>query len=117
MTPIPAITLAAAAAGAAVGTKGVVRLDSGPAGTVATYGGGQRVRGVRLTDGSDPAVHLHLVLTLDRPIPQVTADVRDAVSAALELLGDTGRAVHLHVTDVIAEPEAAGELPPVTEDL
>jgi uncharacterized alkaline shock family protein YloU len=115
--PVPAITLAAAAAGAAVATQGVARLDSGPAGTVATYGGGQRVRGVRLRDGETPEVHVHLVLTLDRPIPQVTAEIREAVRSALELVGDTGRAVHLHVADVLTEPEIAGELPAVTEDL
>jgi uncharacterized alkaline shock family protein YloU len=119
MDTLAPLTIAAAAAEAALATKGVVRLDSGPAGSVATYGGGQRVRGVRVRDGDVPAVHVHLVLTVDRPIPDVTADVRDAVAAALELIGDPPRAVHVHVTDVALEPEAetAGELPPVTEDL
>ena len=119
MVTVPPVTLAGAAAEAAVATKGVARLDGGLAGTVATYGGGRRVRGVRVRDGEDPSVEVHVVLTLDRPVPVVTSDLRDAVTAALERLGDRGRAVHIHVADVTTEPEVevVGELPPVTEEL
>jgi uncharacterized alkaline shock family protein YloU len=117
MTGIAPVTLAAAAAKAAVSTKGVVRLHRGPGGTVATYGAGRRVPGVRVGDG--PQIHVHLVVTLDRPIPMVAADVRDAVLAALERLGDFGRVVHVHVADVHPEAGAGSgdEQLPVTEEL
>ncbi|MGH8931779.1 MAG: Asp23/Gls24 family envelope stress response protein [Egibacteraceae bacterium] len=116
---IPPMTLAAAAAAAAVATKGVTRLDKGPVGTVATYGGGRRVPGVRVVNTDGPQIHVHVVVTLERPIPDVTHDLRDAVLAALEAVGDSGRAVHVYVADVDVQPEAdaAAELPPLFEEL
>ncbi|MGH8910114.1 MAG: Asp23/Gls24 family envelope stress response protein [Egibacteraceae bacterium] len=114
------MTVASAAASAAIATKGVVRLDRGPSGTVATYGAGRRVPGVRVHDADGSEVHIHVVVTLDRPIPHVTHDVRNAVTAALEAIGDPGRLVHVHVTDIDTEPAAGAgaALPPVvTEEL
>ncbi len=120
MTIAP-VTVASTAAMAAIATKGVVRLDKGPVGSVATYGGGRRVPGIQVHDrGTEgPQVHVHIVVTLDRPIPLVTQDVRDAVVTALEAVGDSGRAVHVHVTDIDTDsPADSGhELPPITEEL
>lgn len=86
---------------------------------MATYGQERRVGGVRVRDGEQPAVHVHVVVTLDQPIPLVAADIRDAVAAALQHIGDPGRAVHVHITDIDTgehedEEEIAGELPAVT---
>ena len=56
--------------------RSVARLGSGMFGEVATYLPGRRVLGVRLADGH---VEVHVVARWDIPIPEVAAEVRQAV--------------------------------------
>lgn len=79
--PASPVELARAAAAAARDVPGVADLDSGGVGEFATYGGGTRVPGIRLSPGE--AVRLRLVAAVDRPLPQLADDVRAAVIAAL----------------------------------
>ncbi|MGX7826734.1 hypothetical protein ACTG9Q_16740 [Actinokineospora sp. 24-640] len=80
--------------GAAVlGHPAVVRLDGGPFGTVATALPGRRVVGVVV--GARDAVEVSVVLSAQRPIPEVVAEVREQVRA---IAGPV--AVDVHVSGV-----------------
>lgn len=103
------VDLARAAAAAARGVPGVVDLDSGGVGEFATYGGGTRVPGVRLSPGE--AVRLRLVAAMDRPLPQLAADVRSAVTAALT--GSGFEAAKIDVRIVGVRESEAGPKPAV----
>jgi hypothetical protein len=72
----------------------VVRLHGGIFGDVATYLPGRRLTGVRVGEGDEP-VELGVVLLLDRPIPEVVRDLRNAVSGMCD-----GAAVDITVGDV-----------------
>ncbi len=85
---------------------GVARLHGGMFGAVATYLPGRRLIGVRIGVGDEP-VEVGVVLTLDRPIPDIVAVLRREVSA---LCG--GAAVDITVGDVDLPGELApGEFP------
>ncbi|MEV0390894.1 Asp23/Gls24 family envelope stress response protein [Nonomuraea sp. NPDC050643] len=71
---------------------GVAALTGGPFGTVATYLPGESVSGVCLRDEE---IEIHVAVRYGRPIPEVAAEVREAVA----LLAD-GRRVNLTVDDV-----------------
>lgn len=82
----------------------VRELDAGEFGTVATYLPGRRVTGVRSGEEGEP-VEVAVVLRLDRPLPDVVAEIRDAVAA----VAGPG-AVDVTVSDVVptddtTEPE------------
>lgn len=87
---------------------GVVDLSGGPLGGAATYLPGRRVVGVRV---SDDHLAVHLVVTLERPVRDVAADVRRALQEAFG-----GRTIDVVVEDVSTakdddEPAAAGSRP------
>ncbi|WP_258724558.1 hypothetical protein [Cellulomonas sp. NS3] len=96
-------------AAAVLACPAVVGLRAG-GGLVATYLPGRRVDGVRI--GPD-AVEVSLVARLGVPVPTLDAQVRAALAPHAR-----GRAVHLHVEDVLdsvrvtspdpASPAAAG---------
>lgn len=114
-TPPPGGAVAAVAgteadvvAAAVLACPAVVGLRAG-GGLVATYLPGRRVEGVRI--GPD-AVEVALVARLGVPVPTLDAQVRAALAPHAR-----GRAVHLHVEDVVdvvgvvsdpASPAAAG---------
>ncbi|GAA4863885.1 hypothetical protein GCM10025787_56790 [Saccharopolyspora rosea] len=81
----------------------VVRLDAGRYGDIASHLPGRRVDGVRLTEGDAP-VEVGVVLRLDRPLPEIVADLRIRVAG---VVGD--RPVDVTVSDVVTdEPGGAG---------
>lgn len=63
---------------AALATAGVVRLDPGADGEVATYLPGRRVHGVRV---GDDRVEVHLVVDASRDVRETAAAVRSTVTA------------------------------------
>lgn len=88
----------------ALSCPGVLRLSAGFAGEVATYLPGRRVVGVRL---SGDHVEVHVVASLDRPLPDVGEGVRAAVGTLVD------RPVWVFIDDVETAP-AAASLPPGT---
>lgn len=76
----------------------VARLHGGQYGEIATYQPGQRITGVRVGDG---AVEVAVVLRLDRPLPEVLAELRGELAA---ITG--GVPVDITVADVIAPGES-----------
>ncbi len=83
---------------AAASCPGVAALTRGPFGTVATYLPGGSVPGVCLRD---EAIEIHVAVRYGRPIPEIVAKVREAVSP---LSGD--RRVDVMVEDVTNTEEA-----------
>jgi hypothetical protein len=79
----------------------VVQLHGGQFGEIASYLPGSKVVGVRLPD--DGAVEIGVVLRLDRPLPEVVAELRGRLA---EVLGKTP--VDITVCDVITPDEASG---------
>lgn len=86
---------------AAQNVPGVLGLDSGRFGEVATYLPGGRVRGVRIADGRS---EVHIIAELGRELPAVADEVRQA---ATEI---TGLPCDVTVEDVrLSEPPAVVE--------
>ncbi|TKK87242.1 Asp23/Gls24 family envelope stress response protein [Herbidospora galbida] len=81
-----------------VSCPGVAALTRGRFGTATTYLPGGSVPGVRL---HDEAVEIHVAVRYGRPIPEIVAEVREAVSP---LSGD--RRVDVTVEDVTDTEEA-----------
>ncbi|MFG6196509.1 hypothetical protein [Nonomuraea sp. JJY05] len=81
-----------------VSCPGVAALTRGPFGTVATYLPGESVPGVCLRDEE---VEIHVAVRYGRPIPEIVAEVREAVGP---LSGD--RRVDVTVDDVTDTEEA-----------
>jgi hypothetical protein len=79
----------------------VVRLSSGPYGSIATYLPGRRLEGVALGDGGEPA-RIGVVLRLGAPVP-ATADALRALVGA-----ETGAQ---RVDVVVADVEPMGPTP------
>ncbi len=101
MSPVGVARVAAAAA---TRTPEVVDLHSGVAGEFATYGGGERVAGVRLRR-REPPVRLEVRVTAryGRPLNEVAADVRDNVLLDLSraLPGQAPTTVDVRVADLV----------------
>jgi uncharacterized alkaline shock family protein YloU len=72
----------------------VVRLDGGAFGTVATFLPARRLVGVHVGRPDEP-VEIAVVLTLDRPIPEVVTALRTTVQALCD-----GSPVDVTVSDV-----------------
>ncbi|MCO1660941.1 hypothetical protein [Pseudonocardia humida] len=81
---------------------GVAGPHGGRYNDIATFRPGGRLIGVRIGEGDEP-VEVGVVLGLDRPIPDVVADLRDAVS---RLCG--GAAVDITVGDLAVDPAVEG---------
>ncbi|RNL85882.1 hypothetical protein EFW17_07170 [Halostreptopolyspora alba] len=77
------------------------RLSSGPFGALCTPVPGGRIEGVSLRDGR---ILVGVVARLGRPLPEVAADVHNAVR---EVVSD--RRVHVSIEDVTPAP--TGSLP------
>lgn len=106
MTTAAAIALARVADEAARGVPGVLDLHAGAVGEFTTYGGGERVRGIRVTTGPPLSVALRLVAAYGYPLPELTDEVRTRVRGALEgVTGQPSAAVDLHIVDVREETE------------
>ena len=80
---------------------GVLRLAGGEFDVISTPLPGRRVTGVRVPDSDEP-VEVAVVLGLDRPLTETTADLR---ARAAEVTGQ--RRVDITVADVVIEDEAA----------
>jgi hypothetical protein len=65
---------------------GIVRLDGGPFGTVASYLPGRRFVGVRIGSGDEP-VEVAVVARLGIPLPRLAQEVGAAVRAVLGPVG------------------------------
>lgn len=78
-------------AAAARSVPGVTDLHPGAFGEVATYLPGRRVTGVRLVDA---ATEVHVVVTLQAPIPTTAEAVRCAVRPLVD------NEVHVYVEDI-----------------
>lgn len=86
---------------AALATEGVVRLDGGLHGEVATYLPGRRVPGVRVRQR---AVEVHVVVDASRDVQQTAAQVRAAVLALAPDLP-----IDVVVADLLLPEELAAE--------
>ncbi|MBB4935242.1 hypothetical protein F4561_006136 [Lipingzhangella halophila] len=86
------------------GLPDIEGLSSGSLGTVCTPVPGGRIEGVALRDDS---VQVGVVVRLGRPLPEIAADVHDAVLAMVP-----GRRVHVSIEDVAPDP-AGTVTPPV----
>jgi hypothetical protein len=73
----------------------VARVDAGVFGATATYTAGGRIIGVWLGAESDP-VEIAVVLRLDRPVPEIVAELRRAVRTVVGAVG-----VDVTVSDVL----------------
>lgn len=105
-TAAAAIALARVAEQAARGVPGVLDLHAGAVGEFTTYGGGERVRGVRVRTSPSPSVALRLIAAYGYPLPELTDEVRERVREALEgVTGQRTAAVDLHVVDVREKTE------------
>lgn len=115
-TAVPPIALARVAERAARAVPGVLDLHGGAVGEFATYGGGERIRGVRVTRGPATSVALRLVAAFGYPLPELADEVRDRVRSALgDTTGDAPATVDLQVVDVRLESdEPAAALPETT---
>ena len=78
----------------AVRCRSVARISPGPYGEVATYLAGGRVPGVRLRDGR---LEIHVVACWGAEVPELAAEVRDAVR---RVAGDVPIDVHVDDVDV-----------------
>jgi uncharacterized alkaline shock family protein YloU len=110
-----AAAVARVAAAAAAATPGVLGLDGGVVGEVATYGDGGRVEGVRVRL-SESLVTLQLVVEYRQSLSIVVAELRRRIREAIarELPGLTIARIDVHVADVRPAPQAlpAGSAPP-----
>ncbi|WP_232663075.1 hypothetical protein [Pseudonocardia sp. TRM90224] len=88
-----------ALAAAVLSHPGVVRLDGGPFGTVASYLPGRRLVGVRVGEGAEP-VELALVAALGTPLQRLADELGAIVRG---LLGPVR--VEVTVTDVAPRVE------------
>ena len=117
-TRISSIQLARAVEEAARGVAGVADLDGGAVGEFATYGDGDRVRGVRARaprETEPTKVALRLVVRFGYPLPELTDQIRATVREVVQrLTGVADASVDLHVVDVRADVEGPGELPATT---
>lgn len=108
------LAVARAAVDAARAVTGVLDLSGGTIGEFATYGGGERLPGVRVRTGERPSVALKLVVAFGQELPELTDEVRSRVRAAVApLLGHEAVPVDIDIADVRIR-EYAGELPPAT---
>ena len=80
MSPVPDLPDPDAIAAALASCPSVSGLSGGIAGEVATYLPGRRVSGVRSSPG---AVEVHVVARYGVPLPEIDAEVRAAVQAAV----------------------------------
>jgi uncharacterized alkaline shock family protein YloU len=93
---LPTLTLARALAQTALQTPGVAALSPGLHAEVATYGRGERVRGVHVRlDQEQIYVDLHLAVEYDprRSLPQLAAELRAQLGARLRELGYAAPAI------------------------
>ncbi len=104
-------SLARRVASAALGVPGVAGLSPGIEVEIATYGPGERVRGVRLRRGrTGVEVEVHLVARVGpgarsaRSLPRLARDVRDAISGRV---GDGSgvSAIHVAIDDCVETRE------------
>lgn len=108
------LAAARAAETAARAVPGVIDLSGGRIGEFATYGGGERVVGVRVRNGPDANVVLRLVVEYGRALPELTDDVRSRVREAVTpylMRADT--TVDIDVVDVTTREAVVAELPTV----
>jgi uncharacterized alkaline shock family protein YloU len=106
--------VARAADEAARAVPGVVDLYGGRLGEFATYGGGERITGVRVQTGPQPSVKLRLVAAYGQALPELTEHVRLRVREAVAtFLGRSDVPVDIDVADVVTRDEQppAAELP------
>jgi hypothetical protein len=94
--------LAERVSAAVLAVPGVAGPHGGRYNEIATFRAGGRLVGVRVGEGAEP-VEVGVVLRLDRPIPEVVAQLRGLVSG---LCG--GAAVDITVGDVVAAGDLAG---------
>ena len=80
-----------------LGHPAVVRLDSGRFGVIATYLPGHQVTGVRAPDPGE-AVEVAVVLRLDRPLPEIVAELRSRIKTVAGTVP-----VDITVSDVVTE--------------
>ena len=80
--------------------RSVARLSGGLVGEVATYLPGRRVPGVRLADGS---IEIHVVACWGVTVPELAAEVRDAVGPI-----GAGLPINVHVDDVDVPGDGEG---------
>jgi uncharacterized alkaline shock family protein YloU len=103
------VDVAETAAAAALAVDGVISLHAGAVGEIATYGGGARVHGVRVSRGDEPTVTIHVRMAYGRPLPDIGADIAASVRSAVEDALGVRPVVEVRVADVVectARPSA-----------
>lgn len=98
--------VARAADQAARGVPGVVDLYGGRIGEFATYGGGEKITGVRVQTGPEPSVKLRLIAAYGQALPELTETVRTRVRQSVAtFLGRSDVPVDIDVADVVQPGE------------
>ncbi len=105
------LAMARAAADAARAVPGVVDLSDGIVGEFATYGGGERLPGVRARVGDQPSVRLKLVVAFGRALPELTDEVRARVREAVASLAGESVTVDIDIVDVRVEDAGPDSTP------
>lgn len=82
-TGIRPVVVAELVAEAVLTVPGVLELHSGAVGEFATYGGGDRVRGVRIRTGDQPRIETRVVASYGWQLPDLADEVRARVSTTL----------------------------------
>ncbi len=100
--PASPITLADHVVAVAREVEGVVGLDGGPLGAIATYGGGRRVRGVSVLRANGTArITVRVIASFGVPLPELASTLRGRVTAALKGAGIAEPvAVDVEFTDI-----------------
>lgn len=108
------IAVARAAAVAALEVPDVLDLHGGEVGEIATYGGGARVKGVRVHDRPNHRIRLHLIVRFGARLDDLAEAVRARVGDALNTSAPdfAGATIDIHVADVRTGAEALPAGPP-----
>ncbi|CAN5132330.1 hypothetical protein BH24ACT16_BH24ACT16_03740 [soil metagenome] len=97
------LQVARAVADTALSTEGIHSLGTGAFSEVATYGPGEKVLGVIVTEG-EVEVHIVALYPLKGSVPELAGAVRDRVAPDAE-----GRRIDVVVEDIALEGESGEE--------
>lgn len=105
---LPAVAVARLVAASALEVPDVVGFHGGAVGEIATYGGGTRVRGVRIYGPPNPRIRLRLIVRFGARLDDLAEDVRQRIRAALDTVApEFARGpIDVHVADVGTDAEA-----------
>jgi uncharacterized alkaline shock family protein YloU len=102
---VSSVAVASAAAAAALEAPDVAALHGGAVGEIATYGGGVRVKGIRVHERPLRRIGLHVIARFGARLDDLAEDVRRRVRDALRTAAPeyAAAAIDIHVVDVTTD--------------